>query len=89
MRDKTLQNFSALYICEFKVYIKGKPGNYVLFFRVLQVYKTDILSEYYLMSIPPISNLGRMGNTHELVMEFSKDVLLVFYRSTLFCNRDC
>ena len=41
----------------------------------------------YLLPIPPISNLRRRGNTHELVMEFSKDVLLVFYRSTLFCNR--
>ena len=82
-----MQNFYALYICKFKVYIKDKPGNYVLFFCVLQVYKTDILSEYYLMSIPPISNLRRRGNTHELVMEFSKDVLLVFYTSILFCNR--
>ena len=84
-----MQNFYALYICKFKVYIKDKPGNYVLFFCVLQVCKTDILSEYYLMSIPPISNLRRRGNTHELVMEFSKDVLLVFYRSILFCNRHC
>ena len=33
--DETLRNFYVSYNCNFKVYMKDKPGNYGLLFRVL------------------------------------------------------
>ena len=33
--DEALRNFYTLYNCDFKVYMKVKPGNYGLSFRVL------------------------------------------------------
>ena len=33
--NETLRNFYAFYNCDFKVYMKNKPGNYVILFRVL------------------------------------------------------
>ena len=35
LRDETSRNFYASYNCDFKVYMKDKPGNYGLSFHVL------------------------------------------------------
>ena len=73
--DKTLRNFYAPYDCDFKVYTKDKPGNYGFLFHVL----ADALDRYDSRVIPyvtpPINNLEKKGNIHDLVKEISKDIL--------------
>ena len=73
--DETLRNFYASYNCDFKVYMKDKPGNYGLLFRVL----TDAQDRYVSMVTPYVSPLinkpERKGNIHDLVMEISKYIL--------------
>ena len=69
--DETLRNFYASYNCNFKVYLKDKPGNY----RVL----ADAQDRYSFRVTPyvppPINNLEKKGNIYDLVIEISKDIL--------------
>ena len=51
MVDETLRNFYASYICDFKVYMKVKPGKYGLLFRVL----ADARDRYASRVIPYVS----------------------------------
>ena len=64
----------ALYNYDFKVYMKDKPGNYGLVFRVLAD-PQDRYASRIICVTPPFNNPGKKGNIHELVMEISKDVL--------------
>ena len=73
--DETLRNFYASYNCDFKVYMKDKPGNYGLLFLVL----ADAQDRYASMVIPYITPLinkpEKKGSIHDLVMEIFKNIL--------------
>ena len=73
--DKILRNFYVLYNCDFKIYMKHKPGNYVLLFHVLADAQDRYASRAISYLNPPISNPEKKGNIHDLVMETSKDIL--------------
>ena len=56
-------------------YMKDKPRNYGLLFRVLVDTQNRYASRIILYATPPINNAENKGNIHELVMEISKGVL--------------
>ena len=56
-------------------YMKDKPGNYGLLFRVLVDTQNLYTSRIIPYATPPINNPENKGNIHELVMEISKDML--------------
>ena len=56
VRDETLRNFFTLYNCDFKVYLKDKPGNYGFLFCVLADVKDQNDSMVIPYATPPISN---------------------------------
>ena len=73
--DKTLRNFHAPYNCDFKVYMKDKPGNYGFLCHVLADAQDRYDSRVIAYVTPPINNLEKKGNIHDLVKEISKDIL--------------
>ena len=74
VRDETLRNFFTLYNCDFKVYLKDKPGNYGFLFCVLADVQDQNDSTVIPYAIPPISNPEKKWNVHDLVMEIYKDI---------------
>ena len=73
--DEILRNFYTSYNCDFKVYMKVKPGNYSLLFRVLADAQDRYASRVISYVTPPINNPQKKGNIDYLVMEISKDIL--------------
>ena len=73
--DETLRNLYASYNCDFKVYMKNKPGNYGLLFLVLADVQDRHASSVIPYVAPPINNPEEKGNIHDLVMEIPKDIL--------------
>ena len=73
--DETLRTFYATYNCDFKVYMKDKPGKYGLLFRVMADGKDRYASRILPYVTPPISGSWKKTSTHDLVMEMSKDIL--------------
>ena len=74
MIDGTLGNFYASYSCDFKVYMKDKPGNYGLLFRLLAYTQDQHASRVIPYVNPPINNSEKKGNIQDLVMETSQDI---------------
>ena len=72
--NETLGNFYASYSCDFKVYMKDKPGNYGLLFRLLAYTQDGYASRVIPYVNPPINNSEKKGDIQDLVMETSKDI---------------
>ena len=75
MIDETLRNFYASYNCDFKVYLKDKPGNYGRLFCVLADAQDRYASRVIPHVTPSINNPKKKGNIHNLVTEISKHIL--------------
>ena len=65
---ETLRKFYALYKCDFKVYMKDKPGNYGILFRVLVDAQDRYTSRVILYVTTPINNPNKKGNIRDIVM---------------------
>lgn len=55
--------------------MKGKPGNYILVYRILADTQDRYASRITNNVTPPINNPVKKRHIHELVIEISKDVL--------------
>ena len=60
---------------DFKVYMKDKPGNYRLLFRVLADAQDRYASRIISYVTPPHNNPEKKGNIYGLVMEVFKNIL--------------
>ena len=65
----------ALYNCDVKVYMKDKPGNYVLLFRELVDTQDRYDSRVIPYSTPLINNTEKKENIQALVIGITKDIL--------------
>ena len=66
--DEILRSFYTLCNCDFKFYMKDKPANYGLSFRVLANMADPYASLVIPCVTPPINNPHEKENIHDLVM---------------------
>ena len=70
--NETLGNFYAPYNCNFKVYVKDKPGNYGLLFHVLADAQDRYASSVIPYVTPTINKKGKREISITKLWKFPK-----------------